>query len=317
MYSTTFIPPTVQDLEQLYNPSDKYPPSQSKRWAHMRRPDSSQKPPSRSHHRQGSMNETADGRRSTRGRAPPALGKPISHSRESMGKDVKRKSVEPTHRRKVSMGGITSPSASRSPPPHGHAPPKRRSTMNSRDAAYEEQVQAALKASRMESLGAGGDDDEEGEECEAKEVEEHEVEMAPKKGKRKRDEEENGECVGWVSLTLKTLPIPCNLLLHRNPSILINTHIDPSLRRQLKELCHLPPEKSIQEEHRYLPCPLLRNTITVRDAQVQLQMVQSRLHPTLYLSIISIGISRTTCHPFPIFSLRLNPSHWSHGRHGP
>jgi hypothetical protein len=68
--------------------------------------------------------------------------------------------------------------------------PRKRSTMNSRDAMYEEEVKAALEASRMEMTVR------ESEEADAdRPVEEEEVlpETRINKGKRKRDDDDVGE----------------------------------------------------------------------------------------------------------------------------
>jgi len=62
--------------------------------------------------------------------------------------------------------------------------------MNSRDAAYEEQVKAALEASRREEAGEGPDE----EVVDAEPVEEVAEDMGPvRKGKRKREDEDAGE----------------------------------------------------------------------------------------------------------------------------
>jgi len=60
--------------------------------------------------------------------------------------------------------------------------------MNSRDAAYEEAVKAALEASRLEM---SGNDEEEGME-EPSIDDEHRTVEKKHKGKRKRDDEESG-----------------------------------------------------------------------------------------------------------------------------
>jgi hypothetical protein len=67
--------------------------------------------------------------------------------------------------------------------------PRKRSTMNSRDAMYEEEVKAALEASRMEMTVR------ESEEADADRPVEEEVlpETRINKGKRKRDDDDVGE----------------------------------------------------------------------------------------------------------------------------
>jgi hypothetical protein len=58
--------------------------------------------------------------------------------------------------------------------------------MNSRDAQYEEEVKAAMEASRREALGLSPAAETAPEVA----VEEEEEKAEPKKGKRKRDDEE-------------------------------------------------------------------------------------------------------------------------------
>ena len=64
--------------------------------------------------------------------------------------------------------------------------------MNSRDAMYEEEVKAAMEASRREALGLSP-----AAEIVTEPVEEEQVEKSDaKKGKRKRDEEDPSELNG-------------------------------------------------------------------------------------------------------------------------
>ena len=68
--------------------------------------------------------------------------------------------------------------------------------MNSRDAMYEEEVKAAMEASRREALGLSP-----AAEIVSEPVEEEQVEKSDaKKGKRKRDEEDPSELLdtGYV-----------------------------------------------------------------------------------------------------------------------
>lgn len=58
--------------------------------------------------------------------------------------------------------------------------------MNSRDSHFEEEVKAAMEASRREALGLSPAKEDAVEDA----VEEDEEKPEPKKGKRKRDEEE-------------------------------------------------------------------------------------------------------------------------------
>lgn len=192
-YSANFIPPTAEDLLRFHLPNDKNPPSQATSWP---APQTIVQPTPRSHHRKEPSHSPVisanDGRRSARGRhsaIPPSKEKP-----PSMGpKKHLTEDVVP-HKRTTSVGGRRgSPSESRSPPPN--APARKRSTMNSRDAAYEEQVRAALEASKKENNG-----DEAGEEGVVREEPEQAVEedivdddKPTRKGKRKREEEDAGE----------------------------------------------------------------------------------------------------------------------------
>jgi len=103
------------------------------------------------------------------------------------------------HRRKVSISDIASvsPAKTSQSPSAPAPPPKRRSTMNSRDAAYEEQVKAAMEASKREAMiPTGQEESEVGGEGEREVVdEEEELEAAQgRRGKRKRENDESGEC---------------------------------------------------------------------------------------------------------------------------
>lgn len=206
----TYVAPSPADLQRFHYASDKYPPSQSKRWK-----DPNQlkpaKAPSSSRNRKEAASpvDSTEGRRTTRDRdrdraashalpsasssraAPVSSGKAPTSSKQETKKKAEH---QPHSKRNVS---IASPSPSRSPPPNGQPPhlAKRRSTMNSRDAAYEEQVKAALEASRMESAtdDAVEDDPEEANgdkgETGGGNVEEK---LPPRKGKRKREDDDAG-----------------------------------------------------------------------------------------------------------------------------
>ncbi|KAK8858658.1 hypothetical protein IAR55_002887 [Kwoniella newhampshirensis] len=201
----SFIPPSPENLEHFHNDRDKYPPSQSKRWVTPALP-----PPlltkssSRSHHKKehSPVEAPNDGRRSTRGRQLPASTgrheKPPSTTKQE-AREAKRRSAAPSHNRRISVGGAISVSPNRSSgsPPPGSSLTKKRSTMNSRDSAYEEAVKAALEASRKEMHSAApeqtadvseqrGEKRRRGEEEEENEAEKDKA----KKGKRKREDEE-------------------------------------------------------------------------------------------------------------------------------
>ncbi|KAL7420776.1 Histone deacetylase complex subunit [Cryptotrichosporon argae] len=216
-----FVPPTAEDLLHFYNPADKCPPSQSKRWADTSLLEA--RPKSRSHHRKDPPPETPDlgrdaGRRARHGpvthsataaaaAAAPGATKPVS-------KDRRR-----AHDRRVSIDvSPESPPASRDRPErHGREKsrekekdgggrgeraerdrdraardeePKRRSTMNSRDAAYEEAVKAALEASRKEMEGKVEKKEDEAEDRKRRREDEDEP---VKKGKKRREDDEGGE----------------------------------------------------------------------------------------------------------------------------
>ena len=71
--------------------------------------------------------------------------------------------------------------------------------MNSRDAAYEEMVQAAMEASKQEAMLANGPEDsdvaDEGSRYPVDSVEPAELDyMHARKGKRKREDEDSSEC---------------------------------------------------------------------------------------------------------------------------
>ncbi|CAK9784250.1 hypothetical protein CC85DRAFT_310108 [Cutaneotrichosporon oleaginosum] len=168
-----FVPPEPEDLLKLYHATDKHPPSQSKRWATELPPQP--KPPSRSHRKK----EDDDDRRSSR-KSVAAEKTARPPSSKDAARDRRRGRRQSTD---LSLSG--------SPPRHE---PKKRSTMNSRDAAYEEAVKAALEASRREASGEKEEqpaveerkrrrpDNDEGEQQEAK------------KGKKKeKKDEEDGE----------------------------------------------------------------------------------------------------------------------------
>ena len=144
--------------------------------------------------------------KSTRGRLPraslPWRDKSDSMTKqEDNGRDIVK--LRPSDsRRKVSIGGVVSLSPTRvslSPPSHTAPTPKRRSTMNSRDAAFEEEVKAALEASKREAMMVDQDDTETVEEPMEHTVEEAEDEavetakIPSRKGKRKREEEDLGK----------------------------------------------------------------------------------------------------------------------------
>ena len=93
-----------------------------------------------------------------------------------------------THKRRVSIVSASPPRSVS--PPHPLQAAKRRSTMNSRDAAYEEEVKAALEASRLEAMGQQTEDeDRDKEDSPPAEGQEND------KGKRKL--EDTGESFCW------------------------------------------------------------------------------------------------------------------------
>lgn len=198
--SATFAPPTPEELLKLHYASDKSPPSQSKRWTDPSLLKAFQKTVKKGKDLPSPI-ESVDARRSGRSRPAPLpvkSQKPISATSIKPEKDVKRPDSSP--RRRVSIAELRSMSPrdpAHSPGPAGF-PGKRRSTMNSRDSAYEEaQIRAALEASRQEMFnsqereldpedveGGAADEDTEMERAERRDA---------KKGKRKRDGDDTGE----------------------------------------------------------------------------------------------------------------------------
>ncbi len=75
--------------------------------------------------------------------------------------------------------------------------------MNSLDAAYEEQVQAALEASKREAMMANGQEESDADEGSRVVIEDEEPtdpeENLVRKGKRKREDDESGRSVLIVS----------------------------------------------------------------------------------------------------------------------
>ncbi|KAK4684857.1 hypothetical protein P7C73_g5306, partial [Tremellales sp. Uapishka_1] len=174
-----FVAPTAADLQHFFQYTDKHPPSQSKRWENTAY--SVPVPNSRSHHRKAASPEN-DGRRSTRGRLP---------TEKAEGREFgKRRSAAPSTHRKASIGNAAGPSVSPNRSSHT-PPPKKRSTMNSRDSAYEEQVKAALEASKREMLGEVLDEIEE-EKKEKRRREDEEVREEKRKGKKRKEEDDGG-----------------------------------------------------------------------------------------------------------------------------
>lgn len=166
-----FVAPTPSDLQKLHSSNDKLSPSQSKRWTdpELMEPAPPPKPPSRSHRRDSEMD--SDRRSSRRGVAPSH--KPTS---KDGGRSDRRRG------RRVS----TDLSTSTSPPPRSE--PRKRSTMNSRDAAYEDEVKAALEASRREMSG-GAEDTDTTTTQRKRRREEDTVEVEEKRPKKKRDDD--------------------------------------------------------------------------------------------------------------------------------
>jgi hypothetical protein len=125
--------------------------------------------------------------------------------------------------------------------------------MNSRDAMYEEEVKAAMEASRREALGLSPVPEPVVEEAmEEEEVEKTEV----KKGKRKRDrEEEEGEyCCGndFGRVEITDVQAWGTILgLRVKPNTLINT---PTVRNpllHLPNLCLLPHPLDEEQAHQF------------------------------------------------------------------
>ncbi|WVQ96437.1 hypothetical protein IAU59_003542 [Kwoniella sp. CBS 9459] len=210
-----FVPPRPQELYELYNQRDEGYPTQSDRWKKEYPPEDFQPtkpatkpvppppppPPPRQQTRDPTspIADNGDGRRSTRGRQPAAKSeKPPSTSHTEKTRQDSSSTKLPTQHRRVRHVSTSSEERdSRSPQPS--APPKRRSTMNSRDAAYEEEVKAALEASRAEMTETHEEvpptvvteEKDRGEKRRREDEEEVEVDKErAKRGKRKKEEEE-------------------------------------------------------------------------------------------------------------------------------
>ncbi|OCF72860.1 hypothetical protein I204_06089 [Kwoniella mangroviensis CBS 8886] len=257
-----FVPPSPENLENLHNDRDDYPPSQSKRWPEgpskeAPEPTPPPKPLSRSHHKRQATSpqvETQDGRRSTRGRQPaPSItrDKPPSSS----GKNDAIKSH--TGRRVRGISSISPDLDSNSPQPLSAKEPKRRSTMNSRDAAYEEEVKAALEASRAEMLSPPHETDEvaqaeekekeRGEKRRRDDEDEAEDKERTKKGKRKRDEDE-----GSVEPSNLSKPKHPNQYTYRKPPSTLPQQppaAAPSPARRVAASTPVPIAQPAQHEH--------------------------------------------------------------------
>ena len=155
-----FIPPTPADLQHHTTTSDRFPPSQSKRWFDWKVGKSSAAaPPSL-------VSKTSSGSRSQRGvRAPSPIsvtsGNAENRKRTGNARSERQDVTEPPQSAKSISGGNTlkrrpsmnrrasSDSSEDSGPLAGPPTAKKRSTMNSRDAAYE----AAIRASLVEKAG--------------------------------------------------------------------------------------------------------------------------------------------------------------------
>ncbi|OCF37237.1 hypothetical protein I317_00038 [Kwoniella heveanensis CBS 569] len=204
----TYVPPRPFELHDIYNQRDEGLPTQSASWTREYPAEDFQPlrsvpkpaPPSRQKRDPTSpIADSADGRRSTRGKQPAVKSeKPLSTSHADKARHDSSSSKPPAQHRRVRH--VSTPSEerdSRSPQPS--APPKRRSTMNSRDAAYEEEVKAALEASRAEMSetheeeppAVVAEEKDRGEKRRREDEEEVEVDKERvKKGKRKKEEEE-------------------------------------------------------------------------------------------------------------------------------
>ncbi|ORX37343.1 hypothetical protein BD324DRAFT_625760 [Kockovaella imperatae] len=185
--SWMYIPPTPSDLERYHSYHDRYPPSQSTMWP-TRHPNSpAGKPSSRSHHRRNTGSPVDDKRlRGARPTVVPPKTEIKQTARRQSRDDGRRNPMG--HARRVSHGAARSPSPVDSPSPgNSNAPTKRRVTMNSRDAAYEEeQFKAVLEASRKELL------DKQSKRPEEDDTESVATErpLASRKGKRKQEDDE-------------------------------------------------------------------------------------------------------------------------------
>ncbi|KAI9634962.1 uncharacterized protein MKK02DRAFT_37837 [Dioszegia hungarica] len=206
-----FVPPSPEDLKGLHVSSDRYPPSQSKRWI---TPATKGKSHSRSRAKEPAASPVAEPNElrrqsSRRGELapslPPAPARTSSQREKSAkaegsrtGRDQRRGS---SHHRKASEGRSSHRGERDSRSPGGvsngtgqkEKEPRKRSTMNSRDAAFEnEAFMVAIEASKREQEMAGkkGEEGDAEELAEEAEEEERGREVERKhKGKRKREED--------------------------------------------------------------------------------------------------------------------------------
>jgi hypothetical protein len=210
-----FVAPSYHELKTLRPYNETNPPSQSKVWLDpdfLRTPTPPPKAASRSHHKKevDPALEAGDGRRSGRrlpfperpAVKPSAKGKSKEQERDKdsvkdkekekdKDKEEKSHAKQPHLPKRRSSAGLresASPNRSMSPSAHMHSAARKRITMNSRDSMYEEEVRAAMEASRREALGLSPMPEPAPEEfMEDEEGEKQEI----KKGKRKRDREED------------------------------------------------------------------------------------------------------------------------------
>lgn len=159
-----FVEPTPEDLKHHHYPSDRIKPSQSKRWTDPSVIRSTAAPPSASPHlpHRSSSQKTANNKQGRRdGESPPAANGLASDSRRGTSRRAMTSEKPDSSRSKVSGSGVKSRRGSTSsddetpPPATLHAPPKKRSTMNSRDAAYEAAIQASLIEAGVKGDRAG------------------------------------------------------------------------------------------------------------------------------------------------------------------
>ncbi|WRT67862.1 uncharacterized protein IL334_004836 [Kwoniella shivajii] len=267
--SGSFIPPLPENLANLHNDRDQYPPSQSKRWIEPEEPPEPSPPPkptSRSHHKKDQASPAAeehahDGRRSTRGRQPaPSISREKPVSTSSKNDIVRPVSVKTASNRKVrGVSSITPERDSQSPQQSSAKEPKKRSTMNSRDSAYEEAVKAALEASKADALRPTPDEIDETATVEEKEIErgekrrrddeeESEEKERAKKGKRKRDDDEGS--TGSVEPSANKVKHP-NQYTYRPkpPSTIQQPAAAPSPARRVAASTPVPSAQPAHHEH--------------------------------------------------------------------
>ncbi|WVF68917.1 hypothetical protein IAT40_003691 [Kwoniella sp. CBS 6097] len=264
-----YVPPRPAQLYDLYNQRDEGYPTQSARWKRdypsedfqpskpASKPALQQQQQQQQKRDPSPIADNGEAKRSTRGRQSAAKSEkpPSTNHTEKIRQDSSSSKPATQHRRVRHVSTPSEERDSRSPQPS--APPKRRSTMNSRVSAYEEEVQAALEASRAEMTEpheAGApvvevEEKERGEKRRREDEEEVEVDKErTKKGKRKKEEEEVMSDAGQGSVPGK--PKHPNQYTYRpKPPSTIQVPAAPSPARRTGAGTPAPPAPPAHHDH--------------------------------------------------------------------